>query len=213
MQPKDVGHESAIAGPSDLQLPVSLDQSHQDYNILEIAVRDAGLDEAAVQTASPPPATFKDGVLAGVSASSTSTSANVQPTPAVEPYIPVPVSAKSVLDMSYVPTALNEPAPASRVEEEEADLVISIDPEGEEDLMAGLPLPTQEKPFVKTAACKAIRQGVTRKEDVPQKSKAQKESQSARRSDERRSVRPVETTTRPTAHRQTPMSSQSATSL
>jgi len=106
--------------------------------------------------------------------------------------------------MSYVPTAINEPAPASRVEEEEADLVISIDPEAEEDLMAGLPLPTQEKPFVKTAACKAIHQGVARKEDVPQKSKAQKESQSARRSDERRSVRPVETTTRPTAHRQTP---------
>ena len=58
MQPKDVGHESAIAGPSDLQLPVSLDQSRQDYDILEIAVRDSGLNEAAVQSASPPPATF-----------------------------------------------------------------------------------------------------------------------------------------------------------
>jgi len=206
MQPKDVGGESAIAGPSDLQLPVSLDQSRQDYDILEIAVRDAGLNEAAVQSASPPPTTFEVGALAGVSASSTTTSANVQRTPMVEPYIPVPVSSKPVPDMPYVPTAINEPPPASRVEEEEADLVISVDPEVEEDLTAGLPLSTQEQPSVKTAAREAISQGVARKERVPQKSKSQKESQPARRSDESQSVRPVETTTRPTARRQTPSS-------
>jgi len=115
-------------------------------------------------------------MLTGVSTSSTTTSANVQPTPTVEPYIPVPVSNKPVPDMPNVPTAITEPPPASQVEEE-ADLVISVAPEVEQDLTAGLPLSTQEEPSVKTAAREAISQGVARR-SVFHRSRSRRKSRS-----------------------------------